>query len=140
MYHSKIIFSLNFRKDLYANMTCPLADIRFEMACILYNIGALHTQLGAAEPRTSPESLKAACTHFQNAAWAFQVVREQYPQPTGVDISTEIVMLLQEICFAQAQECILDKSIQDTRKPSVIGKEMLLRILIKNLFSVLFNE
>ncbi|KAI8428293.1 hypothetical protein MSG28_002499 [Choristoneura fumiferana] len=108
-------------KDLYANMTCPLADIRFEMACILYNIGALHTQLGAAEPRTSAESLKAACTHFQNAAWAFQVVREQYPQPTGVDISTEIVMLLQEICFAQAQECILDKSIQDTRKPSVIG-------------------
>ncbi|XP_068621073.1 tyrosine-protein phosphatase non-receptor type 23-like isoform X2 [Battus philenor] len=108
-------------KDLYANMSCSLADIRFEMASILYNIGALHTQLGAAEPRTTPDSLKAACSHYQQAAWAFNHLKEQYPQPPGADVSTEILSLLQEICFAQAQECILDKSIQDTRKPSVIG-------------------
>ncbi|XP_052758573.1 tyrosine-protein phosphatase non-receptor type 23 [Galleria mellonella] len=108
-------------KDIYANMTCPLADIRFEMACILYNIGALHTQLAASEPRTSVESLKTACTRYQNAAWAFQHLREQYPQPPGVDVSSDIMRLFQEICFAQAQECILDKSIQDTKKPSVVG-------------------
>ncbi|XP_047514216.1 tyrosine-protein phosphatase non-receptor type 23 isoform X2 [Pieris napi] len=108
-------------KDLYANMNCSLADLRFEMACILYNIGALHTQLASFETRTSADSLKLACQHFQNAAWAFQYLREQYPQPSGADVSSEILKLLQEICFAQAQECILDKSRQDTRKPSVIG-------------------
>ncbi|KAL0895130.1 hypothetical protein ABMA27_013582 [Loxostege sticticalis] len=108
-------------KDLYANMSCSLADIRFEMACILYNIGALYTQLAASEPRTSADSLKASCTKFQNAAWAFLFLREQYTQPSGVDVSSEIMRLLQEICFAQAQECILDKSIQDTKKPSVVG-------------------
>lgn len=112
----------NFRKDLYANMSCTLADIRFEMASILYNIGALHTQLGAAESRTTPDSLKAACTHYQQAAWAFNHLKEQFPQPPGADVSCEILSLLQEICFAQAQECILNKSIQDTRKHSVIGK------------------
>ncbi|XP_049883447.1 tyrosine-protein phosphatase non-receptor type 23 [Pectinophora gossypiella] len=108
-------------RDLYANMSCSLPDIRFEMACILYNIGALHSQLAASEPRTSVDSMKAACTHFQNAAWAFMYLREQYTQPPGVDVSVEIMRLLQEICFAQAQECILEKSIQDTRKASVIG-------------------
>ncbi|KAM3958065.1 tyrosine-protein phosphatase non-receptor type protein myopic [Aphomia sociella] len=108
-------------KDIYANMTCGLADIRFELACILYNIGALHTQLAASEPRTTVESLKTACTRYQNAAWAFQHLREQYPQPPGVDVSSDIMRLFQEICFAQAQECILDKSIQDTKKPSVVG-------------------
>ncbi|XP_028169896.1 tyrosine-protein phosphatase non-receptor type 23 [Ostrinia furnacalis] len=108
-------------KDLYANMSCSLADIRFEMACILYNIGALYTQLAASEPRTSADSLKASCTKYQNAAWAFLFLREQYTQPSGVDVSSEIMRLLQEICFAQAQECILDKSIQDTKKPSVVG-------------------
>ncbi|XP_045514066.1 tyrosine-protein phosphatase non-receptor type 23 isoform X2 [Pieris brassicae] len=108
-------------KDLYANMNLSLADLRFEMACILYNIGALHTQLASSETRTSADSLKLACQHFQNAAWAFQYLREQYPQPSGADVSSEILKLLQEICFAQAQECILDKSRQDTRKPSVIG-------------------
>lgn len=110
-----------FRKDLYANMNRSLADIRFEMACILYNIAALLTQLGASEPRNTADSLKSACTHFQQAAWAFQYLRDQYPQPSGVDVCSEIVRMMQEICFAQAQECILDKSIQDTRKSSVIG-------------------
>lgn len=103
-------------------MNCTSADIRFEMACILYNIGALHTQLAASEPRTSGDSLKLACTHYQKAAWAFQYLMEHYPQPQGMDVSPDIVRLLQEICFAQGQECILEKSIQDTKKPSVIGK------------------
>lgn len=60
-------------KDNYSNMPCSVADIRFELMNILYNIGALHTQLGAADSRTSPDGLKMACTHFQCAAWAFQV-------------------------------------------------------------------
>uniref|UniRef100_A0A2A4JAU3 Tyrosine-protein phosphatase non-receptor type 23 n=1 Tax=Heliothis virescens TaxID=7102 RepID=A0A2A4JAU3_HELVI len=108
-------------KDLYANMNRTLADIRFEMASILYNIGALLTQLGAAEPRNTADSLKTACTHFQQAAWVFQYLREQLPQPSGVDVCSEIMRMMQEICFALAQECILEKSIQDTRKPSVVG-------------------
>lgn len=48
-------------------------DIRFELMCVLFNIGALHTQLGATDLRSSPEGMKMACTHFQCAAWAFQV-------------------------------------------------------------------
>lgn len=108
-------------RDLYVSLVCSLADIRFEMACVLYNIGALHTQLGAAESRTSSDSMKSACTHYQIAAWAFQYLREHYPQPAGVDLAIETMKLLQEICFAQAQECILEKSMQDTRKPSIVG-------------------
>jgi tyrosine-protein phosphatase non-receptor type 23 len=61
-------------KDSYSNMPCSVPDIRFELMCILHNIGALHTQLGAADSRTSPDGLKMACTHFQCAAWAFQVL------------------------------------------------------------------
>lgn len=102
-------------------MTSSLSDISDEMACILYNMGALHTQLGASEPRNTPDSMKLACTRYQNAAWIFQYLKENYPQPPGIDMSTDVMRLLQKICFAQAQECILEKSIQDTRKPSVVG-------------------
>lgn len=102
-------------------MSCSLADVKFEMACILYNIGALHTMLGSSEPRTSPDSLKSACIHYQNAAWAFQHLTEEYSQPAGVDVAEEIMMLFKEICLAQAQECIMEKSILDTKKASVIG-------------------
>lgn len=54
-------------------MACNVPDIQFELMSILYNIGALHSKLGAAESRVSHEGMKIACTHFQCAAWAFQV-------------------------------------------------------------------
>ncbi|XP_077296502.1 tyrosine-protein phosphatase non-receptor type protein myopic isoform X2 [Arctopsyche grandis] len=108
-------------KDLFANIVCTLSDIRFEMVCVLYNVGALHSKLGAAESRITPDSMKAACTHFQNAVWAFQHLKDHFPQPSGVDLSPEIMKLFQDICLAQAQECILEKSMQDSRKPAIVG-------------------
>lgn len=56
-------------------MVCTVADIEFELACVLYNIGALHSQLAAADSRNTPDGMKMACTHFQCAAWAFEVSR-----------------------------------------------------------------
>ena len=53
-------------------------DINFELACVLYNIGGLHSHLGALESRVSPEGMKVACTHFQCAAWAFQHLKDAY--------------------------------------------------------------
>lgn len=108
-------------KDMFANMPCTLADIRFELSSILYNIGAMHSIFAQAEPRNTPESLKAACTYLQRAAWAFQHLKDQYVQPPGVDVSEEFMKFFQEICFAQAQECIMEKSIQDSKKSSVVG-------------------
>lgn len=61
------------RRDIYSGIECSGMDIKYEMVSILYNIGALHSQMGASDDRTTPEGLKMACTHFQCAAWAFQV-------------------------------------------------------------------
>lgn len=55
-------------------MVYNVTDIKYEMACILYNIGALHTELGAMDARNTPDGMKISCTHFQCAAWAFQVI------------------------------------------------------------------
>lgn len=65
-------------------------NIGYEMRCVLYNVGAAHSRLAAAQDRSPPlvsssistavdvelpsnNALKIACTHFQCAAWAFQV-------------------------------------------------------------------
>ena len=59
---------------MYTGAATSYKDIDYEMICILYNIGALHTQLGAEDKdNSSPEAIKYSCTHFQCAAWAFQV-------------------------------------------------------------------
>lgn len=64
---------VSYRKDSYSNMVCSVPDIDFELMNILYNIGAIHSKLGSEDSRTTPEGMKMACTHFQCAAWAFQV-------------------------------------------------------------------
>lgn len=44
---------LNFREDAYQKEDNSYNDIRFEEACILYNLGAMYSRLGANESRRS---------------------------------------------------------------------------------------
>ncbi|KAK0088528.1 hypothetical protein PV325_011727 [Microctonus aethiopoides] len=109
-------------RDAYANMVFNLSNIRFEIISILYNIGAIHTQLGAKTERTSADGMKMACSHFQCAAWAFEYLQNSYPQPPGVDMSPDVMKFMHQLCLAQAQECILEKSMLDNRKPTIVAK------------------
>ncbi|XP_043498928.1 tyrosine-protein phosphatase non-receptor type 23 isoform X1 [Polistes fuscatus] len=109
-------------RDTYANMVCSLASIRFEIISILYNIGAMHTQLGARTERTTADGMKMACAHFQCAAWAFEHLKNSFPQPSGVDLAPELMTFMYQLCLAQAQECILEKSMLDNRKPTIVAK------------------
>ena len=142
------------RCDAYKN-TEYIGDINLELMCTLYNIGALHTYLG--QKASSSDDLKMACTHYQCAAWCFEVSYPLYlhlPYHTtsnrqnynfleilnnyclflkklneqchehlsayGDDI--KVVQFMNSVCLAQAQEFLLEKSLKDNRKPTVVGK------------------
>ncbi|KAJ8921018.1 hypothetical protein NQ315_015814 [Exocentrus adspersus] len=109
-------------KDSQTGMNCGSCDIRFELMVIMYNIGALHSYLGSLDSRSNPDGMKMACTHFQCAAWAFQTVKEKYHQFVVYISSVELVHFFQQVCLAQAQECILEKSMLDNRKATIIAK------------------
>lgn len=109
-------------KDSFTGSLWRCSNIKYEMASILYNIAALHSQLGIEEARSDPESMKIACTHFQCAAWAFGEMKNQYALVLKGDLSAELMIFMQQICFAQAQECILEKSLADNRKAAIIAK------------------
>lgn len=66
--------------------------------------------------------MKISCSHFQCAAWAFQQLNDKYPQPRETDLCHELVKYLSTVSLAQAQECILEKSIIDGRKPGIVAK------------------
>uniref|UniRef100_A0A2R5LL12 Putative tyrosine-protein phosphatase non-receptor type 23 n=1 Tax=Ornithodoros turicata TaxID=34597 RepID=A0A2R5LL12_9ACAR len=108
--------------DIYSGMVFNIIDIKYEQASILYNIGALHSKLGAMENRNNSEGMKIACTHFQCAAWALQQVRDAFPQPKGSDMSHDLLSFFVDVFLAQAQECILEKSMLDGRKSSITAK------------------
>ncbi|XP_017769323.1 PREDICTED: tyrosine-protein phosphatase non-receptor type 23 [Nicrophorus vespilloides] len=110
-------------KDDYTKMASSVQDINFELMSILINIGSLHSKLGAEDSRNTPEGMKMACTHFQCAAWAFQTVRDNYSRLIHLIMSSsDQIKGMQIICLAQAQECILEKSLLDNRKATIIAK------------------
>lgn len=67
----------------------------------------------------------------------FQSARETYPQMLNLILAPEIVHYMQQVCLAQAQECILEKSMLDNRKATIIGMKHFL--LYMDLMRFKFN-
>lgn len=56
------------RYDSLAGVPAQQRALAFEKASVLFNIGALHTQIGARQDRSCPEGASRAAEAFQRAA------------------------------------------------------------------------
>jgi hypothetical protein len=63
--NTKIIFS-SFREDAFQKEDNTYNDIRFEEACILYNLGAMYSRLGANESRRTHDVENQTCSNLRN--------------------------------------------------------------------------
>nr|XP_033787812.1 tyrosine-protein phosphatase non-receptor type 23 [Geotrypetes seraphini] len=108
--------------EIFSGKTVTHADIKYEQACILYNLGALHSMLGAMDKRVSEEGMKVSCTHFQCAAGAFTFLQDNFPHSYSVDMSNQILNLNINLMLGQAQECLLEKSMLDNRKSFLVAR------------------
>ncbi|XP_006770631.1 PREDICTED: tyrosine-protein phosphatase non-receptor type 23 [Myotis davidii] len=108
--------------EIFSGKSVAHEDIQYEQACILYNLGALHSMLGAMDKRVSEEGMKVSCTHFQCAAGAFAYLREHFPHAYSVDMSRQILTLNVNLMLGQAQECLLEKSMLDNRKSFLVAR------------------
>lgn len=82
--------------------------LAFEKGSVLFNIGALHTQIGARQDRTCPGGASRAAEAFQRAAGAFSLLREKFSHAPSPDMSPASLRVLQQLMTAQAQECIFE--------------------------------
>ncbi|KAF9181542.1 pH-response regulator protein palA/rim20 [Haplosporangium sp. Z 767] len=101
-------------------------NMYYERACVFFNIGAMYSQLGNNEIRSSVEGLKRAYSYFQNAAGCFQhlrdcIIPEIRIAPT-IDISTAALTVYIQLMLAQAQECFWQKGALDQIKDGLISK------------------
>eukprot|EP00794_Sanderia_malayensis_P017461 gene17461-19208_t len=108
--------------DVYVGDPLTQNDIRYEQACVLFNLGGLYSQLGANESRSTDESMKVACTYFQCSAGTFQYLKEHFNLEAFSDMVADILQLKAVIMLGQAQECLLEKSIRDSRKNTLIAR------------------
>ncbi|GAA5797709.1 hypothetical protein HPULCUR_003101 [Helicostylum pulchrum] len=88
--------------------------------------GAVYSQLGNAENRSTTEGVKRACNYFQNSAGCFQhllevVVPEMRIAPT-VDMSPYALQTLINLMLAQAQECVWQKAAMDQLRDGTIAR------------------
>ncbi|OZJ06787.1 hypothetical protein BZG36_00149 [Bifiguratus adelaidae] len=101
-------------------------NLNYEKACILYNIGAMYSQLGSSENRSAGEGVKRACGYFQNAAGCFRhlqdVVIPEMRIPPTLDMSTAALNVLINLMLAQAQECFWQKAVIDGLKDGTIAR------------------
>ena len=99
-----------------------LSSGAYERNCVLFNVGALFSQLACTQNHTSDDGLKTAAKYFQQASGIFSQLKDTvYPQlntlPTP-DLSVDSLGSLSAIMLAQAQDCFYLKASAGESKTS----------------------
>ncbi|XP_066531139.1 tyrosine-protein phosphatase non-receptor type 23b [Hoplias malabaricus] len=108
--------------DIFSGKDITHEDVNYEQACVLYNLAALHSFLGAMDNRVSEEGMKTSCTHFQCSAGAFSYIRDHHNFNYSSDISHQALSINISLMLAQAQECLLEKTLLDNRKSVLVAR------------------
>lgn len=96
--------------------------VAFEKSSVLYNLGALMTQVAKDKLESD---IKVSITYMSKAFGIFQYLSENFLNSPSVDLQAENTSLLADICHAEAQELFLLKVINGpdvTKHASLIAK------------------
>ncbi|KAK9750380.1 hypothetical protein RND81_02G192200 [Saponaria officinalis] len=103
-------------------------NIHLEKAAVLFNLGAVYSQLGLGFDRTTVEGRKSAVHNFAMAAGVFAYLRDSVAVKAAgggaatVDVSVECVGMLEKLMLAQAQECCFESIIIRGSTPGACAK------------------
>ncbi|GIY93121.1 programmed cell death 6-interacting protein [Caerostris extrusa] len=129
-------FNVSFKwKDAFdkgsffmGSASLSLQTISYEKICILFNIGAMQSQVAYShitDARTD-EGLKLAAKYFQMASGTFQhlkslAVPPVIDEPTP-DLRADTITALQALMLAEAQESFFLKATADNMKDGIVAK------------------
>lgn len=103
-------------------------SIHLEKAAVLFNLGAVHSQIGLSFDRSSVDGRRQASHSFIAAAGAFAFLRDNVAMKasmgssTTVDVSAECAGMLERLMLSQAQECVFENTIAKGSSPGVCAK------------------
>lgn len=97
-------------------------NLEFELNNIIYNIGAIHNELGAKISRQSESSTKDSCLHFSSALWWVTELRDNRTGFKPKEMGHDLLTFFHHVLRAQAQECVLFHSIRASMKPENVAK------------------
>ena len=68
--------------------------VAFEKACVLFNLGALHTQIGARQERCTGDGLDASVDNFLRAASIFRFIVDNFTNAPSMDLAPQVLEAL----------------------------------------------
>ena len=91
---------------------CNQKDINLEKASVFFNIGALYSQIGTRQDRSTPDTLDSAVDNFLRAAGMFQYIQVIELETTDEsDLEQHFLTFLVRMVLAQAKECLLERAV-----------------------------
>ncbi|GME79459.1 unnamed protein product [Ambrosiozyma monospora] len=100
-------------------------SISYEKANILFNIGAIYSQLGVAQNRFTDDGLKKAGNYFQFAAGCFKTIEVTLlPNISYIPLAlrSDVLISLTDLMMAQVREMYWFKSVKGNMKDSIIAR------------------
>ncbi|NWR58812.1 RHPN2 protein, partial [Bucorvus abyssinicus] len=95
--------------DSFTGVPVCQQNLSLEKASILFNIGALYTQIGTRCNRQIQAGLENAVDAFQRAAGVLSYLKETFTHTPSYDMSPAMLNVLVKMMLAQAQECVFEQ-------------------------------
>ncbi|KAJ3057219.1 bck1-like resistance to osmotic shock [Rhizophlyctis rosea] len=108
--------------DAFSQKPISQYSIAYEKACTIFNIAATCSSIAALQNRFEPAGLKTAYNYFQAAAGLFAYINDNFLHAPSVDLSRDSIKTLVELMLAQAQECMIEKMVQEKKKGALVAK------------------
>ncbi|NXF08094.1 RHPN2 protein, partial [Smithornis capensis] len=95
--------------DSFTGVPVCQQNLLLEKASILFNIGALYTQIGTRCNRQTQAGLENAADAFQKAAGVLSYLKETFTHTPSYDMSPAMLNVLVKMMLAQARECVFEQ-------------------------------
>ncbi|ORX41792.1 BRO1-domain-containing protein [Piromyces finnis] len=115
----KVKIEFSWSEAFSQDKTMSIKSIQYEKASVLFNLGALYSQLGTIQNTNTTDGLKKASFYFQKSAGIFTYIREniinrfKFKLEKSSDLSEDKLTCIINMLLAQAQECYFEKAFID---------------------------
>jgi hypothetical protein len=121
-FHGKTLFLDKNRNDAFNAKVTSQYSLAYEKACTLFNLASVCAAIGASQNRFEASGLKMAFNYCQVSAGMFKFINENFLHPPSADLGRESILVLSNLMLMQAQECFIEKTIQEKKKSMMISK------------------
>ncbi|KAK3597535.1 hypothetical protein CHS0354_018134 [Potamilus streckersoni] len=102
-------FSVHFQwYDSLTGVPSVQKNLTFEKGCILFNTGALYTQIACKQDRDTAEGLQETVRNFELSAGIFRFLHNHFSHAPSMDMQSQTLTMLAQLMLSQAQESVFE--------------------------------